>query len=113
MDNRQFLNDATAKSAFRVAQYHQLTLDLSMSFINLPIERMAQATDQALARMASFFSADRAYVFDYDFARNRAANTHEWCAEGIAPAIDQLLDIPMEGLTDWSDAHRAGNGGAL
>lgn len=108
MNDRQFLNDATAKNATRIAQYHQLMLNLCMSFINLPIERVEHATQQALGRMASFFEADRAYVFKYDFDRNTGSNTHEWCAHGIEPVIDQLLTVPIGDLSDWSDAHRAG-----
>lgn len=109
MDDRQFIVDLTAHHSPRVAKYHQLMLDLSMSFINLPIERMEQATSQALARMASFFEADRAYVFEYDFDQNIASNTYEWCAPGIEPAIEELRAVPIEaGLTDWSDAHWAG-----
>lgn len=108
MDDRQILNNSTAKGLPSEAEYHQLMLDLSMSFINLPIERLDQATSQALARMADFFEADRAYVFGYDFDLNTGSNTHEWCATGIEPAIDNLQNIPAEGLTDWIDAHKAG-----
>ncbi|WP_339801052.1 EAL domain-containing protein [uncultured Marinobacter sp.] len=109
MINRQFLAGSTAKNLPAVAQYHQLMLDLSMSFINLPVERVEQATHQALARMALFFEADRAYVFEYDFNRTISSNTHEWCGEGIEPMIDHLQNLPIGlELVDWVDAHREG-----
>lgn len=108
MNDRYFQTRAAATTSSRVTRHHQLMLDLSMSFINLPIERMEQATQEALGRMASFFEADRAYVFKYDFGLELGSNTHEWCAEGIDPAIEQLVAVPIEELSDWSDAHRAG-----
>ncbi|MHA7879613.1 MAG: bifunctional diguanylate cyclase/phosphodiesterase [Saccharospirillum sp.] len=108
MDARQILTDPTAIQASRITQYHQLMLDLSLSFINLPVQRMNQATQQALARMGAFFEADRAYVFDYDFTRKTSSNTHEWCAPGIEPAIDALQSLPLEAVPDWVDAHKAG-----
>ncbi|MFN2329516.1 MAG: EAL domain-containing protein [Chromatocurvus sp.] len=108
MSDHDFLTHATLNTSSRVAQYHQLMLELSMSFINLPIERLEQATQQALGRMGSFFEADRAYVFKYDFSLDIGSNTHEWCAEGIEPVIEQLVAVPIGELSDWSEAHRAG-----
>ncbi|MFN2287299.1 MAG: EAL domain-containing protein [Chromatocurvus sp.] len=108
MDYREFLNDAPDENTLQAARYHQLMLDLSMSFINLPMERVTQATREALARMASFFGADRAYVFEYNFARDSATNTHECCAEGITPVIANLQDVPIGELSEWSGPHKQG-----
>ncbi len=109
MSDRESLISAMPENATRVVQYHQLMLDLSMSFINLPIGRAGHATQQALSRMASFFEADRAYVVKYDFERNTVFNTHEWCAKGTEPAIEQLLAASMDDLSNWLHARRVGD----
>ena len=51
---------------------------------------------QALGEIGAFVQADRAYIFAYDLQARTASNTHEWCGEGIEPAIDQLQDLPMD-----------------
>lgn len=108
MDERRYLTEPETLSLSKETEYQQLMLDLSMSFINLKVENLDQATQQALARMALFFEADRAYVFSYDFELNTGSNTHEWCAPGIEPAIEQLQNLPAEGMADWLEAHKAG-----
>jgi PAS domain S-box-containing protein len=48
------------------------------------------------------------YIFAYDFDRQIAINTHEWCAEGIEPQIQELQATPMEYFPDWLNAHVKG-----
>ncbi|MBF0256862.1 MAG: PAS domain S-box protein, partial [Gammaproteobacteria bacterium] len=47
-------------------------------------------------------------VFHYDFSQGITQNTHEWCAEGIAPQIDDLQAVPLRGLDAWVEAHQQG-----
>ncbi len=94
-----------------LAQSHRqldMLLKLSTSFINLPLERIEPAFQQALQLMGEFAQADRAYVFNYDFEAQTTSNTHEWCAPGITPHIETLQDIPLDGLPDWVRTHRQG-----
>lgn len=88
--------------------FQSLVLDIAMTFINLPLDRIDAAVHAALGQMARFFRADRAYVFDYDFAAETGTNTHEWCAEGIPPEIDSLQDLPLAGMPGWVAVHRRG-----
>ncbi len=81
---------------------------LSAEFINLPIGEVDSAIARALAEMAIFVEADRAYLFDYDFTQQICSNTFEWCAEGIEPQINELQDVPLDSINDWVVAHRAG-----
>ncbi|HQO03214.1 MAG TPA: PAS domain S-box protein [Spirochaetota bacterium] len=87
---------------------HQLLIDIASTYINLPPESVDSVINASLGELCTFVSADRAYVFIYDFDRQTCSNTHEWCAGGIAPQIDRLQDVPLDAMPDWVTAHTAG-----
>lgn len=86
----------------------RILMRLATGFINLPADAIDDATDRALAELGVFVGADRAYVFEYDFAHEVARNTHEWCAEGVAPEIAKLGAVPFSLMPAWLDVHRRG-----
>jgi diguanylate cyclase (GGDEF)-like protein/PAS domain S-box-containing protein len=92
----------------RQRAYREFILRLAVSFINLPLDRLDTAIQDALANMSQFFVADRAYVFSYDFKAQISINTHEWCAAGIEPMISELQALPLWLSPDWVDAHLKG-----
>ncbi len=96
------------RNAAREAEYRELMRQLSSSFISLPLEGIDTAIDRALARIGAFFTADRVYVFAYDFASGTCTNTHEWCAPGVAPSIDALQGVPLEQIDGVVAHHRRG-----
>lgn len=77
-------------------------------FINVPVNAIDTAISEALANIGAFASVDRAYVFIYDFAKGIMRNTHEWCADGICPEMDNLQDIPCNLVPEWTAAHHQG-----
>jgi len=89
----------------RLHQLMQLQAKLASSFINLPIEDIDAGINQALADIGALVSADRVYIFIYRPGTFVACNTHEWCAQGIEPVIDQLQSVSMDLMPDWIDAH--------
>jgi len=92
----------------RLAALQRVLVDIATSCINLPPTRIPEAVHSALASMARGIGADRAYVFDYDFDRELAVNSYEWCAPGIAPQIDQLQSLPLQEIDDAVKLHRQG-----
>lgn len=52
----------------------------------------------SLTDLGKFTGADRVYVFLYSPDGVTMDNTHEWCAEGIEPQIDNLKNIPRNDL---------------
>lgn len=85
--------------------FQDMLLDLSTSFINLPIEDIDSAINASLERMATFVGADRAYIFDYNFEKRTMTNTYEWCADGITPQIDLFQNSPIDSIPDWIEPH--------
>ena len=90
-------------------QYRQLLLDLSTSFINLPINELDNQINISLEQMSNFIGADRAYIFDYNVENATTSNTHEWCAQGITPHIEELQGLPINFIPDWLETHKSGN----
>ena len=87
---------------------HDLLLDLSNTYINLRPEQLDSTIHQSLEQMATFVSADRAYIFRYDLHLGHCSNTHEWCAEGIQPEIENLQEVPVDMIPDWMERHSNG-----
>ena len=81
---------------------------ISSTYISLPLEHADQAIEDSLGELGVFVGVDRAYRFDYDFARGICTNTHEWCAEGIEPQIQHLQAVPHAAIGDWVETHRRG-----
>lgn len=89
------------------ALLHLLT-ETALDFINVPVTEADSAIEKALSDVGCFFGMDRAYLFDYDFEAATSSNTHEWCAEGIAPFKDQLQNRPIEWDSEWYFTHQRG-----
>ena len=77
-------------------RFENLIADISTTFINLISDDIDQGINQALKTIGKFVEGDRSYVFLVDETENLANNTHEWCAEGIAPQIHRLQGLSAE-----------------
>jgi len=71
---------------------------ISAAFINLSPADIDEGIQDALKRLGQVARADRSYVFLFHDDQQRATNTHEWCNDGIAPAIQGLQNMPVESL---------------
>jgi PAS domain S-box-containing protein len=108
------LEDITEKKTAQLRlQYlsdmRKLLIDLSIGFINLPLNEIEPAVNSSLIKIGDFVGADRAYVFEYDFINDIGKNTFEWCREGIEPQINKLRAIPLEGFSEWVAKHKRGD----
>jgi diguanylate cyclase (GGDEF)-like protein/PAS domain S-box-containing protein len=86
---------------------HTLT-KLATNFINIPIEKIDTAIDQALSYIGQFLEVDRAYIFYYDNVKRYASNTCEWCAENINSFKAKLQNIPFEEVPTFLLPHLKG-----
>ena len=57
--------------------------------------------NQLLDLVASFYDADRSYVFEFDLGSQRMSNTYEWCAPGIEAEIDLLQNMDIAIVDRW------------
>lgn len=79
----------------------KLLAETSHLFITDAGRHLDDCINATLERISRAFAVDRAYLFQVDMLSATVSNTHEWCAEGIEPVIDELQGIPFEGARWW------------
>ncbi|MGD9637535.1 MAG: response regulator [Alphaproteobacteria bacterium] len=90
------------------AKLRNLLIEISSTYINMPLDSIDRAINDSLAKMGNFVGADRAYIFDYDFKRGICSNTYEWCGDDISPQIEELQTVPLAAIPDWVEWHLTG-----
>lgn len=80
--------------------------EISARFINMSSKELAVAIDEALLRIGIIIGADRGYVFQMDESHETMSNTHEWCAPGIRPLIDELQNLSFTPFPWWMEKLR-------
>jgi hypothetical protein len=93
--------EAEAQLEYKI-QFENLITTISTQFIDLPPDQIDDGIQQALQTIGEFAGVDRSYVFRFSDDYTTLVNTHEWCAEGIAPQIHNLQDVSFERLR-WSN----------
>lgn len=87
----------------------RLLLDHAVRLIDVSSDQLGAALDATLAAVGAATDVDRVTVLRYDWDAETVSATHEWCADGIEPVIDQLQAVPYR--TSWPEhaqQHRAG-----
>jgi PAS domain S-box-containing protein len=81
-------------------EFLDFLVKLSTDFIKAPVEKIDDLINGILERIGCFDLADRSYIFLFP-DEETLSNTHEWCAEGIFPEIDNLQDLPKSIFPWW------------
>lgn len=61
------------------------------------------AVNSMLETILEHYSADRAYIFEFDWTLDVTHNTYEICRDGITPEKDNLQNVPIEVVALWVD----------
>ncbi len=67
-----------------------------------------KSINAALGDMGTLNGASRAYLFIFSKDETYMDNTHEWCADGVTPQIDNLRNLTTEMFPWWM--HKLRNG---
>lgn len=107
------MTDLTIQKEAEKALLHQtgmqkIMMEIASMFIDLPLDKVDKAITASLQEMGEFVSADRSYIFRYDFNKETTSNEYEWCNTDIEPQLDQLQEVPLEMIPEWVNAHRSG-----
>ncbi|HEX8847683.1 MAG TPA: PAS domain S-box protein, partial [Pyrinomonadaceae bacterium] len=84
-------------------KFEELISSISTSFINLTTDEIDAGINRALATVGEFARVDRSYVFLFSDEGKKMSNTHEWCAEGVAPEIGALQGLAVEAFPWWME----------
>lgn len=85
----------------RLTRIQGVVVDLLNSLLRAPMEDTDAAIQRAISKLGQYCRRDRAYVFV--LRAGLVHNTHEWCAPGIEPAIDQLQGLPWEAYGPFTE----------
>ncbi|TVR31976.1 MAG: bifunctional diguanylate cyclase/phosphodiesterase [Nitriliruptor sp.] len=78
-------------------------------FADLAPDDLDAGIGDALRRIGEFAAVDRSYMFLFDADLVLMDNTHEWCASGIEPQIDDLQRVPADLISWWLPQFDLGN----
>lgn len=90
----------------RVRAGQEVVRDVAMRLLHADDTGLDVAIDEALGRIGRHLDVDRAYLFLVEDDHLR--NSHEWCAAGISPQIEQLQDVPIDMFAAWLVSLRRG-----
>lgn len=85
-----------------------ILMNIATRYINIDLGEIEEVINKTLGDISLFAGADRAYIFSYDWKAYTCSNTHEWCSEGTSPEIDNLQDVPMDAIPQWTEKHQKG-----
>ncbi len=74
----------------------------------LTLTELDKSINACLADIGRFCAAGRAYLFQFTSDGATMNNTHEWCAPGVKPEIDNLKGLPLEMFPWWMKLLEAG-----
>ena len=100
--------DITELIQSRIALKHQLDIEaliagISVDLTNITSENLDDKILGAISAVGHFSEVDRAYLFLLQENGTILDNTHEWCAEGIEPQIQNLKDLPATIFPWWME----------
>ena len=95
----------TGKTLQRRIEYEEVLATISSNLAGIGIDSIDTAIDNSLSLIGNFIKADRAYIFQFNKNADTMDNTHEWCAVGVEPQIQNLKDISVEKELSWFMEH--------
>lgn len=86
--------DESITNETRLTRIQAFFVEILNDLLRAPVDATDVTVKRAIARIGAYCRRDRSYVFVK--RGEETFNTHEWCAPGIDPAIDQLQGLPWE-----------------
>lgn len=83
----------------RRLEFEKVIAAISSRFISSP--DTDKAIELSLADIAEIGRAHRAYVFVFNENRMLITNTHEWCAKGVIPQKERMVNVPVHLFSRW------------
>ncbi|MDX2446708.1 MAG: PAS domain S-box protein [Desulfobacterales bacterium] len=88
------------------ASLERIISETSRQFLTLT--ELDKSINACLADIGRFCAAGRAYLFQFTSGGVTMNNTHEWCAPGVKPEIENLQGLPLEMFPWWMKVLEAG-----
>jgi PAS domain S-box-containing protein len=100
--------DVTELINSRLTLKHQIEIEALITAISIDLTNITNANlddklQGAISAIGHFSKVDRTYLFQVSENGSMMGNTHEWCAEGIEPQIENLKDMPVSVFPWWME----------
>ena len=100
--------DVTELIQSRFTLKHQLEIEalitaISIDLTNITSSNLDEKILGAISAIGHFSKVDRTYLFLLKENGTIMDNTHEWCAEGVDPQIENLKDMPVSVFPWWME----------
>ncbi|WP_423127582.1 hybrid sensor histidine kinase/response regulator [Gaoshiqia sp. Z1-71] len=82
-------------------EIEKLVAGISADFVGISHHKTDEAIRKTLEKIGRFSEIDRSYVFLLKHHNLFMHNTHEWCAPGIKPEMDNLQGLPVSIFPWW------------
>ncbi|HSV42554.1 MAG TPA: PAS domain S-box protein [Methanomassiliicoccales archaeon] len=76
--------------------------DVSSNFITMQIGDIDRIIAATLAKIGQLYRVDRTYIFQFSPDGKMMSNSHEWCADGIEPQLQNLQGLSSTDLAWWT-----------
>ncbi|WP_296805506.1 EAL domain-containing protein [Thiocapsa sp.] len=83
-----------------------LVAQVSSRFIDATADTLEPIVGWALERIGTVLEVDRCYLFRLAIDNASMDMSHEWCAAGIVPFIQEFQGIPLERFPWWAERLR-------
>ena len=67
-------------------------------------ENLHSALNNLLALIGEFYQAERAYIVEFYWDKNKMSNTYEWCGPDVTAQKDNLQNLDIAIVNDWLEA---------
>ncbi len=74
--------------------FEKLVSEISGDLINIYDDAFDEVINRTLSKIGFISNVDRSYIFLFNDDLSEMTNTHEWCADGIKPEIQNLKGLP-------------------
>ena len=99
--NRSRERQVTQQESVEILDLLRVMTDILRRFAGLTDHDLDNGINASLASIGEHVAVDRCYLFMVSTDGTVVRNTHEWCASGISPEIDNLQDLPFETISWW------------
>lgn len=84
------------------AGFQKLVSEITSQFASISPDETDEAINTCLGLIGKFAEVDRSYVFIFENDENYTVrNTHEWCASGVRPLMQELNNISFAENYPW------------
>lgn len=79
----------------------KLVSGISSDFMEARFDCIDETINSSLRKIGEFSQIDRSYLFMLHANKSLMDNTHEWCADGVTPEIENLQGLPCSIFPWW------------